>query len=106
MIGFWLCPTCIGIHIAQVAEASWAIDVITKFKKVIYFSALLHLITFYLLEPRRCFQLHICRVVKDLSNGPYDFSKHCFWWRSSWLCDQRNYAHTPVLNPRGIPWEF
>jgi hypothetical protein len=22
MIGFWLCPTCIGIHIAQVAEAS------------------------------------------------------------------------------------
>ena len=22
MIGFWLCPTCIGIHIAQLAEAS------------------------------------------------------------------------------------
>jgi hypothetical protein len=44
MIGFWMCPACIGMHIAQVAEASWVSDVIKEIKKKI--STVLCLITF------------------------------------------------------------
>ena len=42
MIGFWIGPACIGMHIAEIAEASWVSDVIKEIKNSFFYSS-----TFY-----------------------------------------------------------
>jgi hypothetical protein len=56
MTGFWLCPACIGMHIAQVAEASWLSNVIQNTTKIDTFTS----ITFYLSTPRQQTQVQYC----------------------------------------------
>jgi hypothetical protein len=36
MTGFWMCPACICMHIAQIAEALWVSDVIKEIKTIFF----------------------------------------------------------------------